>query len=82
VLIGVRGEATSLVAQARAGLPFQPESPSSLAEAAEVIATMPEGDRRAMGERARQYYSDRLSFDRGVAAMLRVYDATVRGERK
>lgn len=75
ILIGVRGEATALVEEAEAGLAFEPESATSLAEAVGRLEAMPLASRRELGARGERFYGQRLCFRRGVSAMLRVYES-------
>ncbi len=81
VLIGVRGEATSLVEQAKAGIAFDPESPASLADAVARLVGMGEAGQSALGENGRRFYAERLSFRRGVEATLELYRAMADGRR-
>jgi glycosyltransferase involved in cell wall biosynthesis len=80
VLIGVRGEATSLVENAGAGIAFTPESAGSLALAVEQLASMSVAERVALGERGQRFYAEKLSFSQGVEATLRVYRSLLAGE--
>jgi glycosyltransferase involved in cell wall biosynthesis len=80
ILIGVRGEATSLVREASAGLAFEPESGASLADAVSGLSAMSPAERRDLGDHGRRFYADRLSFRRGVEATIRVYRALAGAE--
>lgn len=77
ILIGVRGEATVLVDEARAGVSFEPGSAGGLADAVARLAAMPVAERDRLGERGRRFYAERLSFSRGLGAVLAVYSATL-----
>lgn len=66
ILAGVTGNAATLVTDARAGITCTPESPESIAEAAEKLFSMSASQRKEMGENGRKYYDRELSLDRGV----------------
>ena len=79
VLMGVSGEATALVEQAGAGLTFVPESATSLAEAVGRLYAMAPAARLDLGEHGKRFYAERLSFRRGVEAILRIYESLTGG---
>ena len=66
VLIGVPGDAASLVRQAHAGLSCEPENIDSIAETVLTLYAMPKDDRERMGENGKQFYEKHLSF--GIAS--------------
>ncbi len=66
VLIGVSGDAASLVRQANAGLSCEPENTDSIAETVLTLYAMPKDDRERMGENGKQFYEKHLSF--GIAS--------------
>jgi glycosyltransferase involved in cell wall biosynthesis len=77
ILAGVKGDAASMVMDAAAGITCTPESPESIAEAAEKLFSMPEAQRKEMGENGRNYYIKELSLDRGVErydAIFKTFD--------
>ena len=78
VLVGVSGEATSLVEAAGAGLAFVPESAMSLAEAVSGLCAMSAEQRWDLGDRGRKFYAERLSFRRGVNEVMASYEAVSR----
>jgi glycosyltransferase involved in cell wall biosynthesis len=80
VLMGMRGEAAALVEEAGAGVVFEPESAPSLAWTVARIVAMSPAERCTMGERGREFYAKRLSFRRGVEAMIGVYESLAGGE--
>jgi colanic acid biosynthesis glycosyl transferase WcaI len=80
VLMGVRGEATSLIEEAGAGVAFAPESATSLAEAIGRLCAMSLAERRDLGDRGRRFYAERLSFRRGIGATIGVYESLAAGK--
>jgi glycosyltransferase involved in cell wall biosynthesis len=75
ILMGVRGEATGLVVEAGAAVTFEPGSAIGLADAAARLAAMPPAERDHLAASGQRFYSERLSFQRGVEGVLRVYNA-------
>jgi colanic acid biosynthesis glycosyl transferase WcaI len=82
ILMGVRGDAATLVEQSGAGLTFEPDDTQSLISAILELASKTPIERTAMGHAGAAYYRDHLAFDIGVAAMERcLLDATAGGRR-
>jgi len=78
ILAAVAGNAATMVEDAGAGVTCAPESPGGIAAAAEKLYSMPEPQRREMGENGRKFYERELSLDRGVVrydAIFREFDA-------
>ena len=75
ILAGVDGNAAAMVTEAGAGITCTPESPESIAGAAETLFSMPASRRKEMGENGRKYYDRELSLERGVER----YDAIFKG---
>jgi glycosyltransferase involved in cell wall biosynthesis len=78
ILVGVRGDTSALVSEAGAGVAFEPESGIGLADAVATLVRMSPAERDRLAGAGRRYYNERLSFHRGVEAVLRVY-ASMRG---
>ena len=74
ILCGVRGNASELVQQAGAGLCFEPDNPSALAEAVTALGHLPAEARMGMGEQGRQFYRDKLSVPVGTAAFTKLFE--------
>lgn len=72
ILIGIRGDAATLVERAGAGLQFEPESPESLVIAVETLMDLSREAREEMGSRGKQFYRNHLSFEIGVEKLERV----------
>lgn len=71
ILMGVRGNAATMVEQAGAGLTFDPDNPEALVAAIRtLLAKTPEG-RLALGRAGAAYYREHLAFDIGIEAMER-----------
>jgi glycosyltransferase involved in cell wall biosynthesis len=73
ILVGVEGDATSLVLRAGAGLAYDPGHPENLAEAVREMAGMSLSALDQMGERGRQFYKNELSITKGVNKFERVF---------
>ncbi len=74
ILMGVRGDAADLVRRAEAGLVFEPESASALAEAIRALRDMSPAARRAMGDRGAAYYWRELSLDVGTRRLADILE--------
>lgn len=74
ILCGVRGNASEMVKQAGAGICFEPDSPSALAEAVTDLCRLSEQARADMGERGRRFYRDRLSVPVGTKAFIKLFE--------
>lgn len=69
ILMGVRGDAASLVELAGAGFSFEPENAGSLVETVlRLLCCSPE-DLRAMGSDGREFYDQKLSLEQGVSQL-------------
>ncbi len=66
ILMGVRGDAANLIEEAGAGIPFEPESPESLAAAVGELIALSAEERAKMGEAGAEYYDNYLSFEVGM----------------
>lgn len=88
ILMGVRGDAATMVQEAEAGLAFEPENPQALADAVLDLMKCSAEHRQAMGRSGQAYYRQRLSLLVGskqfatlleqAAAQARPYDAVKR----
>ncbi len=73
ILVGVEGDATTLVLKGGAGVAYDPASSQDLAAAVERMANMPESALEEMGSRGYQFYQRELSFERGVDKFERLF---------
>jgi glycosyltransferase involved in cell wall biosynthesis len=71
VILGVRGEARSLLEQAQAGLSFEPESPDELAPIVVQLAADPDR-RRRLGGNGREYVLRHASYRQRALDYLEV----------
>jgi glycosyltransferase involved in cell wall biosynthesis len=66
ILCGVRGDAATLVEQAKAGICFEPENVESLVNAAIKMSEMPYEQLVEMGQNGHKYYMEQLCFKKGI----------------
>ena len=66
ILMAVRGDAASLLENAKAGIACIPEDPQSIAAAIEQFCCMSRQDLDDMGERGRKFYEAELSLEVGA----------------
>jgi colanic acid biosynthesis glycosyl transferase WcaI len=78
ILMGLKGDAASLVEEAKAGLACEPENPLSIAEAARKFYAMNQAGRQAMGENGMRFYDSKLSFSIAVDRFEKIFEAAVR----
>lgn len=71
VLMGVKGDAATMLEEAGAGVTFEPDDPAAMADAILSLMAMPAATRAAIGEAGARYYRERLAFDIGVRAVER-----------
>lgn len=74
ILMGVSGEARSLIETANAGISFPPQNSQKLAEAVKTLADMSQEDRQVIGKNAQEYYWENLSMEKGMAKFLKVFN--------
>lgn len=77
IIMGVSGDAAQLVERSKAGVTCAPNSPASLANAIELIASKSEDERTAMGIRAREFYDNNLSLEQGVNRFIDVFNEVI-----
>lgn len=73
ILMGVRGDAGTLVERSGGGLAFEPEDAASLAAAVSRLVALPAEELRAMGRRGRAFYLEKLSAAAGTRAYAAVF---------
>lgn len=69
ILMGVRGDAARMLDEAGAGIVFDPENASALADAVAKMKSASMAERRQMGEAGARFYRERLAFEIGTAAI-------------
>jgi glycosyltransferase involved in cell wall biosynthesis len=75
ILMGVRGDAARMVAEAGAGFAFSPQDPVALADrVVDLMAMTPEA-RSRMGAAGQAYYARRLSLDVGARRFADLFEA-------
>lgn len=79
ILMGVRGDAATLVEAAGAGLIFAPEDVDSLVAATKALLAMTPAAREDMGNAGAAYYREQMGFDKGVDALAEVLTAAASG---
>jgi colanic acid biosynthesis glycosyl transferase WcaI len=80
ILVAVRGEASDLVVEHRAGLAAAPENPQAIAEAMIALAQLSPAELRAMGNRARTLYEENFSFAKAMDQTEAVLLSAAKGQ--
>ena len=78
ILMGVAGDAASLVCRAGAGLRCEPEAPQSIAQAALRLAELPSETLQDLGRSGRDFYQANLSLRVGAAWMETLFLEAIR----
>ena len=74
ILMGVRGDAATLVQEADAGIVFEPQHPDQLAAAVLALKAMTVEDRMRLAVNGSQFYRENLSLDIGVSKFLTIFE--------
>ena len=77
ILIGVEGDASDLVSEAGAGLIFEPENASDMAEKTRMLAELSVEEREAMSQNGARYYREELSLELGTQRFLALFRSLV-----
>lgn len=75
ILMGVRGDAATMILEAKAGIAFEPENPQSLVESVNLLVGMRPEQRLQMGENGKKYYQENLAFRHGLRRFDKVFHA-------
>ncbi|MGF9760980.1 sugar transferase [Microvirga sp. 0TCS3.31] len=78
VLMGVRGDAAAIVAEAGAGIVFPPQDAPALADAVRRMRRLPEEEREEMGRRGARHYEQALSLRVGAGRFADVLESAAR----
>lgn len=81
LLLAIQGDGADLVRMSGGGVLAEPESPQSIAEAADSLARMPVGRLEEMGRNSRRYYSEHLSIDKGTMQFARIFERLAASRR-
>jgi glycosyltransferase involved in cell wall biosynthesis len=81
IVASVAGEAAQILEQSGAAVVAPPGDAPALAEAIATLADIPRDRREAMGLAGRRYYSEVLSFARGLDRTLRLLEGTYTEDR-
>lgn len=82
ILMGVAGDATSMVEEANAGVCFAPEDPEAMAGAVRKLMALPTERLAAMGDHGRQYYERELSLKVGAGRLAGVLERAGRSRHR
>ncbi|ARD21666.1 glycosyltransferase family 4 protein [Shewanella japonica] len=73
IIMGVNGDAASLIETSKSGICCQANSSTSLAEAIEQMVFLPQSERKVMSDNAKQFYNEELSLNKGVNKFISVF---------
>ncbi len=75
IIMAARGDAATLVSDARSRIICEPEHPLSIAQAVESLASLSTNQLEAMGKAGRAYYCRNLSLATGVERFEQTFAA-------
>jgi len=78
ILMGVDGDASELVRESGAGVIAESQNAASIAQAAEFLAKSPQEQLDKMAEKARHYYDEHLSLERGVKQFHDIFQTLIK----
>ena len=78
ILIGVRGDASNLVAKANAGLACEPENPQSIAETVLKFRALSQAQLDTMGQNGKNFYEQELSFTLAAVRLEKIFAAAAK----
>lgn len=81
IIMAVPGDAADLIREAGAGLAIPSSDPEALVNAVLAIAAQPETSRARLGQNAREYYAEKLSFAKGTRRFGELLSAAAKGGR-
>ena len=82
ILMGVRGDAATMVEEAGCGLAFPPQDSDALAVAILQLVEMPPKKREELGQRARKFYDEKISLSAGCTAFEQVFDEAMKEQSR
>ena len=74
ILMGVEGDAATIITEANAGLVFEPESAISLVEAAVALSQKNQDDLDKYAVNATEFYKDNLSLKNGIEKFSLIFN--------
>lgn len=77
ILMGVSGDAASLVSRADCGVCFEPENSVALADAAKGLMLLDSTDIQRLGKNAERFYDENLSVKVGVDSFEKVFNEVI-----
>jgi lipopolysaccharide/colanic/teichoic acid biosynthesis glycosyltransferase len=75
ILMGVRGDAAQIIADAGAGVAFEPENPRELASAVRRLMNMDKDRLQRMGQAGRTFYQQTMALSVGTRRFAQVFNA-------
>lgn len=78
ILMGVEGDAADIITEANAGLVFEPESATSLVEAALVLSKKPQNDLDNYALNATEFYKSNLSLKNGIEKFSFIFNDLIK----
>jgi glycosyltransferase involved in cell wall biosynthesis len=77
IIMGVSGDASTLVSRADCGVCFEPTNSVALAEAAKGLMLLDSTDIQRLGKNAERFYDENLSVKVGVDSFVKVFNEVI-----
>jgi colanic acid biosynthesis glycosyl transferase WcaI len=77
IIMGVKGDAASILTKSGAGYCVLPENEESIAEAVSIVFQLSQAELENMGARGLEYYNKHLSLNIGVKKFIKVFESVV-----
>ncbi len=74
IIMGVSGDAADLVSRSGAGVICKPNDSDDLAKAISKVASLTDKERELMGIKAREFYYENLSLEKGVKQFISIFE--------
>nr|WP_256254902.1 glycosyltransferase family 4 protein [Photobacterium damselae] len=74
IIMGVSGDAADLVSRSGAGIICKPNDSDDLAKAISKVASLTDKERELMGIKAREFYYENLSLEKGVKQFISIFE--------
>ena len=80
MIMGVPGDASSLVSMANCGVCIEPQNANSLAEAVKKLMLLSLPDLKALGTNGLSFYDDNLSLKVGAKLWIELFTKVIHGK--
>jgi colanic acid biosynthesis glycosyl transferase WcaI len=80
IVMGVLGDAASIIEKSQCGIVALPENPQSIADAVISLVTLPKDELKNMGEKGKDFYYKEMSLEIGVTRFCSIVDNIIQDD--